>query len=253
MASSASEHVARSAPDGYTLLWTTSSTLVTAVFLSKSLPFHPVRDFTPLTVVYAGVEALAVNPSLPVRSVAELVDYAKRNPGKLSFGSSGVGSAYHLDGELLKLAAGIDMVHVPYKGTGPVLQELVAGRINVAVLGYANAHQMVSTGKVRVIALIDPVRYSKLPEVPTVAETLPSFVKAPSWIGMVAPAGLQRAVQIRLHEAIVRAAKAPEPAKYFEDGGSRVILNTPEEFTALLRRDLDMTGKAVKAVGIKPE
>jgi tripartite-type tricarboxylate transporter receptor subunit TctC len=248
-----SEYVARSAPDGYTLLWGTSSTLVTAVFLQKNLPFDPVKDFTPLTIVYAGVEALGVPASSPFRSLRDLVDYARRNPGKLSYSSSGIGSAYHLDGELLKLAAGIDMLHIPMKGTGPSLQELVAGRVDVAVLGWANGRPTVEAGKLRVIALIDAKRYEKLPDVPTVAEILPGFIKAPSWIGMVGPAGLPRPVQDRLHRAIVNASRSPETAKYFEDGGSNVILNTPEEFAAVLRADLAHTGKAIAAVGIKPE
>ena len=248
-----SEYVARSAPDGYTLLWGTSSTLVTAVFLQKNLPFDPVKDFTPLTIVYAGVEALGVPASSPFRSVRDLIDYVRRNPGKLSYSSSGIGSAYHLDIELLKLAAGIDMLHIPMKGTGPSLQELIAGRVDVAVVGWANARPVVEAGKLRVIALIDSKRYAKLPDVATVAEAVPSFVKAPSWIGMVGPAGLPRPVQDRLHRAIVTATRSPEPARYFEDGGANVILNNPEEFAAVLRQDLALTGKAIAALGIKPE
>ena len=248
-----SELVARSAPDGYTLLFGTSSTLVSAVFLSKNLPFDPVKDFSPITIAYAGVETLSVNSSVPLNSVKELVDYAKRNPGKLAYASSGIGSAYHLDGELLKLAAGIDLVHVPYKGTGPALQDLVAGRIEVGFPTYGNVRPFLTSGKVKVLALIDANRYSGLPAVPTVAETLPTFVKAPSWIAMVGPAGLPRAIQMRLHDSIVKAANTPEVRKVLEDGGSQLVLDTPEEFAAQLKSDLERTGAIVKALGIQPE
>jgi tripartite-type tricarboxylate transporter receptor subunit TctC len=248
-----SEVAARSSPDGYTLLWVTSSTLVTAVFLQRSLPFDPVRDFTPLTIVYGGVETLSVPASSPYRTLRDLIDDAKRNPGKVTYSSSGIGSAYHLDGEFLAQALGAQMLHVPTKGTGPMLQEVLAGRADWSVVGWNNAKPMVEAGKLRVLALIDAKRYPKLPDVATVAETVSGFVKAPSWIGMVAPAALPRPLQLRLHDAIVKASRAPEPTKYFEDGGANVILNTPEEFAAQLRQDLDLTGKAIARSGIKPE
>ena len=248
-----SESVARAAPDGYTLLFSTSSTLITGVFLSRNLPFDPLKDFTPVSNLYEPLHALAVHAPLPVKSVQELIDYARRNPGKLSYSSSGVGSVFHLNSELFKQAAGIDIVHVPYKGIAPAVADLGEGRVEVGLAGYSNFRPLLAAGKVRLLAVLEPARYARLHELPALRELLPGFRKAPSWIGLLAPARLPRPVLDRLHAAAMHALKSPEVQKYFDENSNLVIGNTPEEFARQMQGDMEMTARLVKAIGVQPE
>ena len=248
-----SEIVARSAPDGYTILFGTSSTLVGGIFLIKDVPFDPVKDLTPISNMFEPMQVLAAPASFAPNTVRELVDYAKRNPGKISYGSSGIGSIFHLNGELLKIVADIDMVHVPYKGTGPLATELLAGRVDLAFPALSNVRGFLASGKVKLLAVPETKRLAQLPEVPTVAETLPAFQKVPSWIAMFGPAGMPRPVVTRLHAAIVRGLSTPEARKYHEDNGSQIMATGPEQLAAALNIDLDRVGKLIKRLDIKPE
>lgn len=248
-----SEIVARSAPDGYTILFGTSSTLVGGIFLIKDVPFDPVKDLTPISNMFEPMQVLAAPASFAPNTVRELVDYAKRNPGKISYGSSGIGSIFHLNGELLKIVADIDMVHVPYKGTGPLATELLAGRVDLAFPALSNVRGFLASGKVKLLAVPETKRLAQLPEVPTVAETLPAFQKVPSWIAMFGPAGMPRPVVTRLHAAIVRGLSTPEARKYHEDNGSQIMATGPEQLAAALNTDLDRVGKLIKRLDIKPE
>jgi len=248
-----SDIVAKSAPDGYTILFATSSTLVGGIFLIKDVPFDPVKDFTPISNMFEPQQVLAAPASFAPNTVKELVDFAKRNPGKISYGSSGIGSVFHLNGELLKLVADIDMVHVPYKGTGPLATELLAGRVDVAFPALSNVRGFLASGKVKLLAVPEGKRIAQLPNVPTVAETLPAFQKVPSWIAMFGPAGLPGSVVSRLHAAIVHGLNTPESRKYHEDNGSLIMATGPEQLTAALKGDLDRVGKLIKRLDIKPE
>ena len=248
-----SEAVARSAPDGYTLLFTTPSTHITAVFLSKNVPYDPQKDFTPISAVVEPVSGLYVNSALPINTMRELIEYAKRNPGKLSYASSGIGSVFHLAGESLAQQAGIDILHVPYKGTQQALTDTAAGTIQIMLSALSGAVPFARSGKVRLIAIIEGRRFSGLPEVPTIGETVPGYERPPSWFGYFGPAKMPRDVVARLNSEIVRAIALPELKARFLEGGLEVIGNTPEQFAEQIRRGFDIYGKAVKLVGLKPE
>ena len=247
------ENIARSAPDGYSLLFATSAVLVTSPFLNKNLPYDPIKDFTPISKILAPVEVIAVHASLPVGSVKQLLDYARRNPGKLSYGSSGVGSIPHFDGEAFKAAAGVDLLHVPYKGVAQIVPELAAGRIDVAFPGIGAVRSFVAAGKVKVLAVLDSNRFQRLPDVPSVSETLPGFRAAPLWFSLYGPAGLPRPVVDRLHAVIVKSLNDPEIRTRYESGGFRVIGSTPEELVASMKADAAFTAQLVKSIGIKAD
>lgn len=244
--------VSKSPPDGYTLLMTASGTLISAPLLAKNPAFDPINDFSPITVVFQAVSTLVVHAALPVNSVKELIDYARRNPGKVGFASPGVGTNQHMDGEVFKAVAGLDIFHVPYKGFGPSIQDLVAGHIHLGFVTYANIRGQLATGKVKIIAVGDARRYPALPEVPTIVETLPNYQRVPGWSGaLLAPPGLPKPISARLHSAALKAINTPEVRAKLDEGGSLAMGITPEEFTALLKTDLERVGKIIKSLGIK--
>src|SRR6476659_2960295 len=193
--------VARAAPDGYTLMIGTDATMASNVHLYKHAGFDPVRDFAP--VAYAGVNiiCLAVNAELPIKSVADVIAYARQNPGKLSYGSSGTGSPHHLAGELLHQKTGIDIQHVPYRGGGAAVNDLLGGHIAMAFRSLAAAVPHLNTGKIRVIAMVEKTRYAALPDVPTIGETVPGFEMS-SWLGFFAPAATPAPIVARLNGEI---------------------------------------------------
>jgi tripartite-type tricarboxylate transporter receptor subunit TctC len=246
-----SELVMRAAPDGYTLLVTTSSTLVTSRFLSKNVPFHPQKDFTPIGAMYESVQLVAVRADLPVNSIKELVDYAKRNPGKLTYASSGIGSAFHMLGEAFKQVAGVDILHVPYKGTGPVAVAIVAGQVDMAFPSFGNLAGNVS--KVKVLAITDPKRYSKYPDIPTLAEQLPGVRRTPGWIALFGPAGMQRPIVNRLNNAMLAALRTPEIKDVLARNDSIDIGSSPDELAGLVSEGLEIAAEMTKRLGIKPE
>jgi tripartite-type tricarboxylate transporter receptor subunit TctC len=246
-----SEFVMRAPPDGYTLLVTTSSTLITSLFLSKNVPFDPVKDFTPVGSMYEGVQLLAVRAGLPVNNVRELIDYAKKNPGKLTYASSGIGSAFHFMGEAFKQMTGTDILHVPYKGTGPVAVAIVTGEVDVAFPSYGNLAGNVS--KVKVLALTDGKRYSKHPEVPIVAETLPGFQRIPGWIALFGPAGLPQPVVERLNGEMRKAMASPDIVATLDRNDSLDISGPASELAASVRSTYELSAKLAKSIGLKPE
>jgi tripartite-type tricarboxylate transporter receptor subunit TctC len=247
------ENIARSAPDGYSLLFCTSAQIVTSPFLNKSLPYDPAKDFTPITKALQPVEALMVHAELPFRSVRELIDYAKKNPGKLSYGSSGVGSVPHFDGELFKAAAGIELLHVPYKGVAQIMPELAAGRIDIAFPGIGGAASIIAAGRARVLAVLDANRFPKLPDVPSISETLPGFRETPIWFSLFGPAALPRPIVDRLYGAVAKALETPEVREQYEKGYIRVVGSTPEELASSIRSDTELMAGLVKSIGLKPE
>ena len=249
----ATEMVAHSPADGYLIQVGTSGTHVTSIFLNKNVPYDPVKDFTPITAAVEPATCVVVNPSLAVHSVRELIEYAKRNPGKLSYGSSGVGSVFHLAGELFNQTAGVELVHVPYKGVAPAMTDVVAGQILVNFTSVADAMTNIRAGKVRVLAVLESKRYPGLPDVPTVTETLSGFQKPATWFGFLGPAGLPQPILARLNGEIVKAITAPDARAKLERMGMNVIANSPEQFAALIKSGIEQYGRIVKSAGIQPE
>lgn len=187
------------------LLFNTSSTMVIGPFLAKTVPFDPIKDFTPITIAYAGMATIAIANALPVGSLKELIEHAKKYPGKLTYGSSGIGSIFHLTGEHFEQSAGVDMLHVPYKGSTPAWTDLAAGRIDVGFPSVDLVRPALAAGRVRIIAVVEARRHPHAPDAPAVAELVPGFEKPPSWIGMFAPAVLPPAIHARLTTSALAA------------------------------------------------
>jgi len=248
-----SDLAARAAPDGYTFVLGTGATHGIVKFLFKSVPYDPVKDFTPITAAVEVPIVLAVHPSVPARSAAELVAYAKKNPGKLSFGSSGTGSPHHLAGELLKQLTGIDMVHVPYKGAGPAVQDLIGGQIPMIFTTLSTALPYMRSGKIRGIAVVEAKRAASAPDVPTIGESVPGYAMPNSWLGFFGPAHLPAPIVKRLNAEILKAVNAPDAKARLEAAGMPVVGTSPEEFAAIVKHDIDMYGKIIAAAGIRPE
>ena len=248
-----SSEVARAAPDGYTMLMTTPSTHITAVFLSKNVPFDPIKDFTPICMAVEPVTVLVVNSAVKAGNVRELVDLARKNPGKLSYASSGIGSAFHLMGELFKTTAAVDILHVPYKGTGPMLADVVAQRIDMTFTAYNSAIVQEKTGKLRILAVAEGQRYARAPDLPSAGETVPGFEKPPSWFGFFGPANMPRPVVERLNAEIIKAVNAPDVRAKLDEGGFAILNSSPEQFAAAMKKGFEQYGNAVKIAGVKPE
>src|SRR3981189_3695527 len=244
---------ARAAPDGYTIMLASESALVMNRFLSKSARLDPLKDFTPITKAFETVALVVTSPALAVGSVRELVEYAKRHPGKLSYGTSGIGTTHHLSGESIRLLTGIDWVHVPSKGAPPVITDLIGGEIQVGFSILATAAPFIASGRIKVLAVNGAKRYHVIPNVPTVAEQLPGY-EAPSTLGgYFGPAGMPQTIVVRLHDEIGRILNSPEVRAKAEDIGFPVATSTSEELSATIRRDIEYTARIVNAVGIRPE
>lgn len=248
-----SNGVARAAPDGYTLLAATVGTHVTAVHLIKNLPYDPIKDFTPIIAAVEPVTCLAVNASLPVNSVPELIAYAKAHPDELSFGSSGVGSVFHLMGELFNATAGVKIRHVPYRGVAPAMQDVIAGHIPMVFISVANAEPAAKAGRVKILAVLEPTRYSKMPDVPSMSEIIPAFRKPSSWFGFFGPPGMPAPIVNRLNAEMSKAFTDPDVVKILDINGYAVIGGTPQQFADLLKDGIQRYGALIKAAGIQPE
>jgi tripartite-type tricarboxylate transporter receptor subunit TctC len=248
-----SNYVARAAPDGYTILAATVGTHVTAVHLMKNLPYDPVKDFTPIVAAVEPVTCLAVSASLPVNSVQELIDYAKARPGELSFGSSGVGSVFHLMGELFNETAGVTINHVPYRGVAPAIQDVAGGHIPMTFVSVSNALPLMQDGRIKILAVLEPTRFAKLPQVPSISEIIPAFRKPSSWFGFFGPSGLPAPVTARLNAEIVTALNAPEVRPILDENGLSVIGGSPQQFASLIQDGIERYGAIIKRAGIPPE
>lgn len=245
-----SEAVARAAPDGHTILLATIGTHGVNVSLQKSLPYHPERDFEPVTLLATLPNILVVNPSVPVTSVKELVAHAKANPGKLSYASAGVGTASHLTGEYFKRTAGVDVVHVAYKGSAPALTDLIAGHVAYTFDYTPSALPHVRSGKLRAIAITGDKRTGAAPDVPTMAEGgLPFNVL--TWYAIFAPKGTPKAVVDRIRDTIAKAAADPAVVKRMTDVGVDLVAGTPDELAKYQRAEIERWAKVIKDAGIK--
>ncbi|MEP7182331.1 MAG: tripartite tricarboxylate transporter substrate binding protein [Betaproteobacteria bacterium] len=243
--------VAKSAPDGYTVVMGALSTHAVNPSLYPSMPYDAVRDFTPITLVATTPNVLVVNPTLPVNSVKELIAYAKANPGKLSFGSGSNGSAGHLAGELFKVDAGVDMVHIPYKGAAPAMQALLAGDTQLMFDNLASSMPQVKAGKLRALAVTTAQRSKLVPELPTMAEAgVPGFDIA-TWFGLLAPAGTPPAVIAKWNADVVTILKSPEMRDRLAAQGAEAAPTTPTEFAQFIGRELTKYARIVKASGAK--
>jgi tripartite-type tricarboxylate transporter receptor subunit TctC len=245
------ELAARSAPDGYTVLMAASTLAINPV-MYKKVPYDPVSDFAPITQAATLPNVVVVHPSLAVKSVKELIDYARANPGKLNFASAGIGTSPQMSIELLKSMAGIDMVHVPYKGTAPGVVDLLAGQVLVMAPNVLTALPHIKSGRLRALAVTSAKRSEALPEVPTVAETLAGY-DSTQWYGVLAPTGTPREIVARLHDAIVRALRDPEVGKRLAADGAEAVGSSPEEFAAFIKSESEKWAKVAQAAGIKPE
>lgn len=244
------EAVAKSAPDGYTLLVGNVATLAMNVGVYAKMPYDPLKDFTPIMQTVMVNYVLVVNPAVPAHTVAELVAYAKTNPGKLSYGSSGSGSAQHLATELFKAQTGTDITHVPYKGTGLLVGDLIAGHVQVAFADQASMMPQVKAGKLRALAVGGARRSPEYPNIPTVAEAggLPGY-EAVAWQGIAGPAGLPPAIVKRLNDAFVKVQEAPGMRERLAGVGLTAVGGTPNEFGRYIKGEITKWTKVAKDVG----
>lgn len=245
--------VARSDPDGYTILLGYTGTLAIGPSLYKNAGYDPRKDFAPIGMIGNAPNSLVVHPSFPVATVAELIDFAKEHPGKVNFGSAGAGTVSHITGEYFARAAGIKLQHIPYKGTGPALTDLLGGHIPMAFAPIPAAHANVSAGLLRALAVTSSTRSSLLPEVPTMAEAgVPGF-DASLYYGLVAPAGTPRPVIERLNEALQAALASDEVKKQLGLDGTEITPGTPEDYADFIDKDEKKWAELVKASGVEQE
>jgi tripartite-type tricarboxylate transporter receptor subunit TctC len=239
----------QAAPDGYTLLLAYHQHTVNAA-LNPNLPYHPVNDFTPITQLTSAGLMLVVNPKAPVNNLAEFVAWTRNFQGALNFGSAGIGSGGHLAGELYKLMAGVKAEHIPYKGAGPAMADLIAGQYHFNFSGLQGSQVQVRAGRLRAIAVTTPQRLPSNPELPTVAEALPGF-EVVGWYGVIGPANMPQPLVKRLHDELVKALNAPDIKGRIEADGSQPVGSSPEEFRRFMQADLDKWAKLVKESGAK--
>jgi len=246
------EAAAHSAPDGHTLAITTFAEMTVNPWLYERLHYDPVRDFAPVTVLYTGPQLLVAHPGFAPRTVSDLVQEAKKNPGRIMYGSSGVARPPHIFMEKFKLSAGIDLPHVPYRGGPPLLQALVAGDVPLAMEGTSATVPLVQAGRLRAMAVTGDRRLAALPDVPTFAEAGIAGIGL-AWVGIVAPAGTPAAAVARLQHEIAAALQSPEIRAAYDLAGRTPIGNTPEDFADWIRRDLADWRDVVRRSGIRPE
>jgi len=247
------ETAAKAAPDGYTLVMGHVGTLAANPALYKSLPYDPVKDFAPVTLIAMVPNVLVVGPAVSSKTVAELVALAKSKPGKLDYGSGGNGSAAHLATEYFKLKAGIDIQHVPYKGTAPALQDLLGGQIAFIITGLPPVLAQVKSGKLRILGVASAQRLKQFPDIPTIAESGVPGYEATQWYGILAPAATPKDVVAKLNRDVVNALKDPSVADKLAAEGADPVGDSPGEFAAFIRSEIDLWGKVIRATGAKVE
>jgi tripartite-type tricarboxylate transporter receptor subunit TctC len=249
----AAEEVARATPDGYTLLMGNNSILATNAALYRKLAYNPETDFIPISLIGTQANILVVNPNVPAKSMAELIALAKTNPGQLNFASSGFGAAAHLAGELFKTEAKINIVHVPYKGAAPALQDVMAGHVQMMFATAASVIGLIKSGRVRALAVTTPKRTALLPDLPTVDELGIKGFDATTWHGLVAPAGTPKDIIDTLNFAAVEALKDPATRKALVDLGVDIVGDSPKEFEAYIKAEIPKWTAVVKQSGAQVE
>ena len=245
--------VKQAPPDGHTLLQANAGTHATNASLYPTLPYDPIKDFRPVTLMWSFPQLLAVPFDSPVKSAADLVALAKAKPGGLSFASQGTGSGGHLLGEMFKLRTGANMVHVPYRGAAPAATDLTAGRVDFFFVSYSSLLPFLQGGKVRAIAVTSAKRLPVLPDAPTMTESGFAGIALDVWFGLVAPAGTPDAVIGKLNSAFVQAMRDPQIVRQMTDQGAEAAATTPAEFATFIASETERFGKVVRAVGAKAE
>ncbi len=246
--------VAKAPPDGYTFMLTVGATHILGMFTQKSLPYHPIRDFTPITSAADTVLCVAATASFPVGSMKDLIEYAKRNPGKVAYGTTSVGGITHLVMEQVQMLSGVEMTHVPYKGGGPLSTNLVGAQIPLAAMPLVALMPHIRAGKVKVLALALSRRYELMPDAPTLVESIPGYQNIDgSGTWAFGPAGHPDPIVQRIRSAFVAALYVPETRAKIEASGQIVVGNTPQEFAEQIARMAELAGKMVKAIGFQPE
>jgi len=249
----AAAQIAKADPDGYTLLENTITTHGIGPHVYAHLPYDPVKDFAPVILLVKLPLIMAVNTEVPAKSVADIIALAKQKPGELSFSSSGSGGAPHLSGELFKSLTGTNLLHVPYRGSGPAVIDLAAGRITMMFDATPSLLPHIQSGKLRPLAAASPQRHPLLPDVPTFAELGLPNMNVALWYGVVAPAGTPTPVVQRLNAELNKILAMPDVRKALADQGADVAGGSPEDFAAFMRAEMERWGPVVKAAGIKPE
>ncbi len=240
---------AKAAPDGYTLLLGTSAGLVVGPALGTKIAYDSLRDFAPIGLAVYAPFALTLNASVPANTTKEFIDLARANPGKLNFASPGTGTPNHLGGELMKALAGINIVHVPYKGGGPALTDLISGQTQMMFSGVPQILQHIKAGRLKAIAIGHPTRIRSLPDAPPVADTLPGFNNT-SWYGLLAPAGTPKAIVVKINGALNQALAVPEFGQRLVLQGVEVTTSTPEGMHDMIRSELARWTKVIRDAGI---
>jgi tripartite-type tricarboxylate transporter receptor subunit TctC len=248
----AGEMVAKAAPDGYTLLIGTIASLATNVSLQRKLPYDPVKDFAPVTLVATQNLMLLIHPSVPAKSVKELVRLGKAQPGKLSFASAGNGTGGHLSGELFKMLSSIDMLHVPYKGVAPALVDVVGGQVSMTFASILSSLPQVRADKLRALAVTGGKRSVAAPQVPTMREAGVKDYESATWYGVVAPAGTPQELVTRLNAEIVAVIKRPDVNERLSKEGADPVGNSPQEFGRFIESEIGKWRKVIRAAGIQP-
>lgn len=249
----ATEQVMRALPDGHSILLATSGTHVTAVHLIKNLGYDPVKDFEPIIAAVEPVTSLIVHPSVPANTVPELIGWLKENPGRASYGTSGNGSVFHLTGELFKQTTGMQMAHVPYRGVDPAMNDLIAGHIPILFTAYSTAAPHIDAGKAKLIAMLEPERFARRPNTPSITESIPAFRKPPTWFGFFAPKGTPAAVIAKLNTEIAQILATPEMQTRFQDAGYAMLGGSPQLLRDMMIDGIERFGVIIKTAEIRAE
>ena len=248
----AAETTAKSPPDGYTLMIGTIASLAANLSLQKKLPYDPVRDFAPVTLVATQNLMLLIHPSVPAKSVKELVRFARSQPGKLTFGSAGNGTGSHLSGELFKQLAGLDIVHIPYKGVAPALVDLIAGQISINIPSILSALPHAHSGRARALAVTGSTRTRAAPDLPTMQEAGIEGYESMTWYGIVAPIGTPPEVVSKLSAEVAAILKQPDTNERLSREGADPVGSSPEEFGKFMQSEIEKWRKVIRAAGIQP-
>ncbi len=247
------EYVAKSTPDGYTLIFGHVGTFGFGPSMYEKLPYDPVRDFAPIVLFASVPNMLVVHPALPVKTVKELIALARSRPGRLNYGSSGNGSASHLATEYFKLLSKTEITAIPYKGTGPLVTDLIAGQTQLTITGVPPLYPFVQSGRLRGIAVGSAKRLTMMPDMPTIAEAGVPGYESSTWFGPLAPAKTPREIVTRLNAELLKILQRPDVRKRFSEEGVEAIGSTPEEFGSYIKAEIERWARVIKASGITPQ